>query len=411
MESQNYPLPVGVHVIPSHFLDLRSDAEIDHDILHPKSVSDEKNVWFFWHSGFENMHPYSQRTIRAWHRRFSKQGWVISVLNRETSSPLNIVNYLDTTDPKTSPRAFIDDIVGGDYANQHTSDLVRFPLLLKYGGVYADVGLIQLGDIDRIWNEMVGNPESPIDVFGYYSPGAFGDPTIPNFFFVCGRNNVFFAQCHKLFLELWSADGGMTSTQGMHRSPLLKGVKKLGEIESFSTENGGTVNLKDNSLNLTDYAIQGLVLTMVMGLVDRESGWDGPKYIAEHFYGMEWMRCSQHYNDLTAWNGEKAFRLMSLPLPTTGEVESGEQIQAKKIVEGSLQGSFGLKLSHGFVLKVLGVTLGLLWREHEGSDDIPGTYAHWLRYGALYWCQDEIPPRVELQAGEPLKRGPLLREV
>jgi len=23
------------------------------------------------------MHPYTQRNVRAWHRRFSKQGWTI----------------------------------------------------------------------------------------------------------------------------------------------------------------------------------------------------------------------------------------------------------------------------------------------------------------------------------------------
>ena len=101
-------MPEGLHVIPNHLLDLRPDAEVDHDLLNPKPMTDEKNVWFFWHSGFENMHPYTQRNVRAWHRRFTKYGWVIRVLNRQESSPLNIANFLDVTDPETFPKSFID---------------------------------------------------------------------------------------------------------------------------------------------------------------------------------------------------------------------------------------------------------------------------------------------------------------
>ena len=76
MEAPLYPMPTGLYAIPHDRLDLRPDLEVDHDILHPKLVTDEKNIWFFWHSGFLNMHPCSQRTVRAWHRRFSKAGWV-----------------------------------------------------------------------------------------------------------------------------------------------------------------------------------------------------------------------------------------------------------------------------------------------------------------------------------------------
>jgi len=67
-----YPIPTGLHAISPELLDLRPDSEVDYDILHPKPISDEKNVWFFWHNGYTNLHPCSQRNIRVWHRRFSK---------------------------------------------------------------------------------------------------------------------------------------------------------------------------------------------------------------------------------------------------------------------------------------------------------------------------------------------------
>jgi len=151
-------------------------------------------------------------------------------------------------------------------------------------------------------------------------------------------------------------------------------------------------------------------MTMVMGLVDEEDGWDGPKYAAEHVYGIEYMLGSQLINDMTGWSGQKAFDLMSLSLPKEGEAESAKHKEAREVVEACLQRSFGCKLAHGLILRVFGDTLGTLWRKHEGSDDVPGTYAHWLRHGSVYWNQDGIPPRLEFKVIEPFKRGPLLRE-
>lgn len=401
-------MPAGLHAIPTSMLDLRPDHEVDHDLLHPKPVTDEKNIWFFWHAGYRQMHPYTQRNVRAWHRRFSKQGWTIRVLDRADSSSLNVANFLDVSDPKLFPRAFIDDTITGDYARQHTSDLVRWPLLLQYGGVYADVGMIQIGDLDRLWCQTVGNPDSPFEVLSY-NAGGVDDRSLTNYFLASGRNNPLFKRCHLLLLELWAADGGKTSTEGMHRSPLLKGIPLMGG--SFSIEEEGkTIGPEEASRMLTDYIIQGQAMTMVMGLIDDEDGWNGPQYVAEHVYAIDFMVGSQLINAMTAWDGQRAFDLMSLPLPKDSEAESADQKQAREIVESCLQQSFGFKLAHGLILRVYKHTLGSLWRQHEGSDIVPGTYAHWLRYATVHWNQDGIPPRLEFTALEPFKRGPLLRD-
>jgi hypothetical protein len=408
MDSQIYPLPAGLHAIPTHLLDLRPDSEVDHDLLHPKPVSDEKNIWFFWHTGYTHMHPYTRRNIRAWHRRFSQQCWTIRVLDCLPSSPLNVANFLDISDPGTFPRAFVDGTIGGDYAPQHTSDLVRWPLLLKYGGVYADVGMIQIGDLDRLWRETVGNPASRFEVLSYDAGGVEGR-SLTNYFLASGRNNPLFARCHQLLLRLWAADGGKANTEGMHGSPLLRGIPLMGGSFTIEEEER-KIGAEEASRMLTDYIIQGQVMTMVMGLVDEEDGWDGPKYVAEHVYGIEFIVGSQLINEITEWDGQKAFNLMSLSLPKEGEVESAEQKQAREIVEACLQKSFGFKLAHGLILRVWGDTLGSLWRKHEGSDNVPGTYAHWLRHGTIYWNQDETPPTLEFKVTELFKRGPLLRE-
>jgi hypothetical protein len=45
---------------------------------------------------------------------------------------------------------------------------------------------------------------------------------------------------------------------------------------------------------LTDYIIQGQVMSMVMGLVDDEDGWDGPEYVAKRVYAIEFIMVGTH---------------------------------------------------------------------------------------------------------------------
>lgn len=403
----DYQIPKGMRAIPTELLDLRPDSEIDHDLLHPQPVTDEKNVWFFWHNGFANMHPYSKRNIRAWFRRLSKLGWVIRVMDREPGSPLNIENWVDVQDPDMFPRAFRDGTLVGDHAVQHTSDLVRWPLLLRHGGVYADVGMLQIGDLDRLWSETLGSPDSPYEVLSY-SGGDPEDMSLTNYFLCARRNNPLFLRAHKLFLALWDEDGGKTSTEGMHASPLLAGVPHMTYSGSF-TEGGRTYGPLEVGIMLSDYITQGQCLKMAMGLEDPEDGWDGRAYVRRHVYAIEFMVGAQLINEYTAWDGQLAFDLMSLPLTRAGETESERQARAREIVEGCLSRSFGFKLATGLILRVKGDTLSSLWRKHVGSDDVPGSYAHWLRHGTIYWTQNELPPTTELRIDQPFKRGPLLR--
>lgn len=415
MLSYNYPMPKGVHAIPTHELDLRPDHEIDNILLRPPPVAPghEKNIWFFWHGGYATVHPYAQRTIRTYHRRFSRKGWTVRVVDVVAGSPGNIANFVDVADPANFPSAFREGTITGLYARQHTSDLVRWPLLLAYGGVYADVGMMAIGDVDWLWEETVGRTQTDdtrrwYEILSYTSGGRAGGraaddgtatPDLMNYFLCARPNNPFFLRCHRLFLALWDEDGGKTSTDGMHKSPLLRGVPLLG------TDSGKSEEYKTS---LSDYITQGQVVKMVMGTVDEADGWDGPQYVKDHWYTMEYMVGSQLINEMTGWDGNRAFALMSLKLPAEGSAETGDQKLARAIVEACLAKSFGIKLAHGMIIAVLGETLGSLWRKHEGSDDVPGTYAHWLRYGMTYWSQDMLPPPVEFLDFEPFKMGSLL---
>lgn len=404
MTSFTYPVPKGVHAIPLAQLDTRPYAEIDRAILNPPPLSDSiKNAWFFWHTGYTHMHPYTRRNVRAWYRRLTPLGWSIRVLDLQPDSPLNVSNFLDVTDPSVFPQAFVDGAIDGAYGIQHTSDLVRWPLLLRYGGVYADVGMLQIGDLNALFDLTVGDPSSGYDVLAYFDTSS-PQPSMLNYFLCSGRDNALFARCHKLLLALWE---GKVSTEGMHASPLLKGVKML-NCPSFCDTDGRFYDEEEAGRMLTDYIIQGSTLTAVMGLVDKDDGWNGPEYIAKHVYGVDFMTGSQLINEMTAWDGPRQFKLMSLSIPKQGEIETADQKLAREIVEACLSKSFGFKLATGMIVRVMGQTLSSLWRSNEGADDVPGTYAHWLRYGIANWCQDELPKPLELNHFEPSKVGKLL---
>ncbi|KAL4866485.1 hypothetical protein BDV12DRAFT_172686 [Aspergillus spectabilis] len=270
---------------------------------------------------------------------------------------------------------------------------------------------MQIGDLDRLWNETIGNKDSPWEILSY-SPSGDTKYSLTNYFLGSLPSNPLFERCHTLLLALWDSDNGKTSTEGMHASPLLRGIPLMGGNYTITEDDGTLIGPEEVSRLLTDYIIQGQAVSAVMGLVDLAGNWDGPRYSAEHVYNIEFMSGSQYINELTDWDGRLAFELMSLSLPKTaeGEEENFEQKRAREIVESCLTKSFGFKLAHGLILRTHKVTLGSLWRDNPGSDVVAGTYAAWLRYGMVYWEQDDVPQRVELPALEPAKVGGLLEE-
>lgn len=123
-------LPFLRSVLPPTLID-----EIPQDLTSPKLPEiGSKSIFAFWHSGIHSIPPYRLRNVLAWHRRFSPLGWTIYVLDTVPGSQLDVSNFIDTTSPSVVPSAFTEGTLDGNYASQHTSDLIRFPLLLKYGG-------------------------------------------------------------------------------------------------------------------------------------------------------------------------------------------------------------------------------------------------------------------------------------
>jgi hypothetical protein len=364
-----------------------------------------KNIFAFWDSGIDNLPPYLLRNVINWHRRYSPLGWTVYLLDNAAGSPLNVSNYIDTTSSEIVPEAFTKGTLDGGYKAQHTSDLIRYPLLLRYGGVYLDAGILLFGDLDWLWTTHIANPASPYDFFGF-TMGAAPDLSIVNFTLICGPNNPLVRRAHYILLKLWE---GKTNTTGTHQHPLVSHVPLLRVGKDVVVEEEGKEKMVINDEAMTDYAIQIQCMGAAQRWYDTEDGWDGPTYVREKCFLLSMIDATYIHEQITSWSGKRQHDLFALPLPKPGEKESDDQAMARNIVERVVAEAWAIKLGHGFSAKLFGAdTLGMLWRKHVGTDCGEGTYAGWLRWAEVNVKQEKGMPRMEIEPFEPTMKGVLL---
>ncbi|KAH7118718.1 hypothetical protein B0J11DRAFT_73907 [Dendryphion nanum] len=363
-----------------------------------------KHIFAFWHSGIHALPPYLLRNIINWYRRFSPLGWTIYVFDTVPDSPLNITKFIDITSRAVVPEAFTSGSLSGNYAAQHTSDLVRYPLLLRYGGIYLDVGILQFGDLDAIWTNEITNPDSPFEFFGF-TMGESPDLQIVNFALMAAPNNPLVSRAHRILLKLWE---GKTSTTGMHKHPLVKHVPLMRVPQEVVIDEEGKDKMVLNDEAMTDYAIQIQCMGSAQRWLDEEDGWNGPEYVREKCWLLNMIDGVFVHEQATGWSGERSWALLSMPLPKDGEQETEEQALARQIVEKMVGESWALKLSHGFSAKLFGGdTIGMLWRKHVGSDCAEGTYAGWLRWAEVGCVAQTLMPRMDVGFYKPTMKARL----
>lgn len=368
-------------------------------------VIGSKSIFAFWHSGIATLPPYLLRNVLNWHRRFAPCGWTIYVLDNVKDSPLNVGNFIDIKSLANVPQAFINGKLTGEYAAQHTSDLIRYPILLKYGGVYLDVGLLQFGDLDWLWTEHITNSNSSYDFAGF----TMGDPpagiSIVNFAMMCGPNNPLVKRAHSILLQLWE---GKTNTTDMHKNPLVNHLELMHVPEEVVVDHEGQGKMVINDAVMTDYAIQIQCMGSAQRWRDSDGTWDGPSYVRKHCWLYSMMDGAFAHEQMTSWNSKRQFDLLKQRLPEADEIESEDQTFAREMVQNTVSNSWCLKLGHGFSAKLFGAdTLGMLWRKNVGSDCEEGTYGGWLRWAEVNLRQINPPKPLEVPVYEPTMTGSL----
>ncbi|KAF2030414.1 hypothetical protein EK21DRAFT_65530 [Setomelanomma holmii] len=363
----------------------------------PPSIG-SKSIFAFWNTGIGTLPPYLLRNVLNWYRRFAPLGWTIYVLDTVPGSTLNVSNFIDTTSQDVVPEAFTKGTLNGTYAAQHTSDLIRYPLLLKYGGIYLDVGILQFGDLDWLWTTHIANSTSKYDFAGF----TMGDPpdgiSIVNFALICGPNNPLVRRAHHILLKVWE---NKTNTTDAHKHPLVNHIPLM--------HSHGKMVINDEVM--TDYAVQIQCMGSAQRWLDEKDGWDGPKYVREHCWLYSMMNGAFLAEQMTNWSGQRQFERLKQRLPLLGEEESPDQTLAATIVENVVGKSWALKLGHGFSAKLFGAdTLGMLWRKNEGSDCGERTYAGWLRWAEIHCRQEAAPEPMRVPIYEPTMKGRLLAQ-
>jgi hypothetical protein len=349
------------------------------------------------------MPPYLLRNVLSWHTRFSPHGWTIYVIDTVPGSPLHMANYIDITSSDVFPASLINGGMHNDpYAAQHTSDLIRYPLLLKYGGMYLDVGVLQFGDINWLWEEHISNPDSPYD----YAGMMMGDPadgaiTIINFNVMTIPDSPLVERAHKIFLKVWE---GKTSTKDMCKHPIVQHVPLLAVPAgtAVSEEGKGQMDIDDESM--TDYAIHIQVMGAAQRWRDEAAGWDGPAYVRDKCWLYSMVDMAYVNEQITGWVSRRQYELFKTKLPGPGEDETADQKLAREMVEGCIGRSWCLKLAHGFSARLFGApTLGMLWRDNKGSDCEEGTYGGWLRWAEVNLTHGSVPKPLVIPTLEPTR--------
>ncbi|KAL1952870.1 hypothetical protein VTO42DRAFT_4075 [Malbranchea cinnamomea] len=397
------PLPrlgQGLRLIPESRIDRRSDEEIIAQLKSYRApTASDKNVWAFWHSGFDNMAPWTQRNVIGWVRRLGPD-WTVRVLDRVPGSPVNVSRYVD---PSFLPEAFNADNLTGPHAGPHAGDLVRLPLLYLYGGVWLDVGMMLFRHLEDICWNIIEDPSNACEIVGFtYLDMPLTTQPMLNGFIAAKRGNGFIKRWHDIFLALWQ--GGATEATGFHNHPLLRHLPLLVVVagaEAADKPNLGP-NVQESAPGTwDDYLAQCRCFDRLIRLIDPNDGFNGLQYWEEKICLFDAIPEMYSMQVRTAWNGIKQFELLSLKRDCDDVERDDEKYQlADLMVDEMLANSATMKLSHGN--GSMETTLAALWDDpkHHHKDVEPGTFAAYLRYASVH-CEQTRGPMTPAKKRKP----------
>ncbi|KAI1132847.1 capsular polysaccharide synthesis protein-domain-containing protein [Nemania abortiva] len=393
-------VPAGLRLIDSNQLDSRSDEEIGAWLQKPHPIISDKNVWAFWHVGYTNMPPWVQRNIINWVRRLGP-AWTVHLLDNVPGSETNVAHFVESS---YFPEAFNDNTMDGPSVGAHSGDLVRLPLLWKYGGVWIDAGTFLFRSIDDICWEQIEDPASPYEMAGFVLEMRPGVDCMLNGFIAAKRGNPFIKRWHDIYMALWQ--GGATNAQGFHKHPLLRHLPLLcPPVDKYNCPSLGTMMEA-----FSDYMAAFMCFERLRKLIDPSDGFNGPEYFSNHMLLFPAIRETYYFQQQTNWSGSRQFELLTAKRTGEGVVKDENWRAAEIFVADALANTSTMKLSHG-PPGALDSFLADLWdsEEHQEKDNVEGTFAAYLRYGSVHFEQTRkmVPVKMGWPAEEVLACGVL----
>ncbi|KAI1827035.1 capsular polysaccharide synthesis protein-domain-containing protein [Xylaria intraflava] len=392
-------IPPGLKAINPNKLDLRSDEEIAAWLQKPHSVTSDKNVWAFWHTGYASMKPWVRRSIINWVRRLGPD-WTVHLLDKVPDSETNIAHYVDSS---YFPDAFNNGTMDGPSVGQHLADLVRLPLLWKYGGVWMDAGTFLFRHLDDICWKQIENPATPYEMAGFLIETRPGVDCMLNGFIATKRGNPFIKRWHDIYVALWD---GATNAQGFHKHPLLRHLPLLcPPVDKLNCPDLGMA-----MEGFSDYLGAFMCFERLRKLIDPTDGFNGPEYCSKHMLLFSSAQETYYVQHQTHWSGARQFELLTAKRTGEGVVKDEKWRAAEALVANTLANTATMKLSHG-PPGALESCLADLWdtKEHEDKDHAGDTFAGYLRYGSVHFDQtrEMVPVRMGWPTEEILTCGVL----
>lgn len=384
MASRQFDLPPGTKALSSSKLDTRTEEEIIESLLNPNTdVTSQKNVWAFWDKGFAQMHGWQKRNVIGWARKLGPS-WTIRVVDYVEGSVSNLTNYVDSEDLAES---VLHRTMSGAHLGQHVSDLLRVLLLYKYGGIYLDVGVMVLGDLEEIFWKKISDPQSPYRIGGFaheHRKNSWG--SLQMFCIVAEKGEEILLRWHRVMLAVWK---GRTSSAGITHHPIFDGVPSEPNPRVLMAIKPGSEGV------LLDYWVNLLAWEKLKVTIDETSGFNGPEYIQKHVLLLNPMQEAFAAEVRTRMDTAKLFKMLTTSREATAEgVDPALKAEAKALVDYLLTSSTVMKLYHGHGYMLM-KPLATFWEEpgNEDADVKPGTFGEYLRYaGEIIDQQREVLP-------------------
>ncbi|KAH7146240.1 hypothetical protein EDB81DRAFT_721135 [Dactylonectria macrodidyma] len=368
----NFAIPksaVNLREVPRSELELRPESQI---LAHLKSfqpITSEKNVWAFWDKGLDAMYPSYRCTVLNWVRKLGPS-WTVRVVDLTDGSPNNIYNFVGKD---WFPDCFNNKTMDGRHAAQHAADLVRLPLLFKYGGVWMDVGNMLHTHLDQLLWDPLTEPDSPYEMGVWIITGQIRREwgSFGNYMLSARKGCTFIKNWHDCYKELWR---DRTNADGFHQLPLLKDIGLASGMADW--------NFKDKVREMSDYVAQMLIGDRTRNLLDVETGWNGREFFRNKVFMVEGINNGILGAIMTNYDGQKQVDIFTTPLD---DPDLERRLAAEAFVIEVLEQSHMYKVYHNSAggLPALGDLVkkdGFLDADHR-----PGTFGEMYRYGTVYW--------------------------
>lgn len=372
--------------VDSSQLRLLSDDEIATELRSYRPITSEKNVWAFWDKGLDAVYPAYRETIFNWVRKLGPS-WTVRLVDLVPGSPNNVYTFLDRS---WLPECVNEGTMDGKHAPQHTSDLIRLPLLYLHGGVWMDVGNMLHTHLDDLfWNHLTA-PDTPYEMAVWIITGqikkAWG--SFGNFMLAARKGCDFIRFWHQGYAELWR---GRTNEFGFHKHPLIRDIGIADGMEAYFPE---------SVHEMSDYVAHMLVGDRTRHLVDVHTGWDGHAFFKNKVFKVEGLPNGVLGAVKTDYCGQRQADLFTTRLD---EADEEKRIAAEKFMVEVLEQSDMYKVYHNSAggLPALGDIVkraGWLDATHR-----PGTFGELYRYGTVHWrSTKEVEQSVPVGDGLPL---------